>query len=109
MKYKKLLSLGIILLALSQLFAQKQSPPLTFKLGDWLETSIRIRNFSRNSELLEGHQFIRTHQSHLINFRKISAYVKSDGGYIAMEDGSQVPISRQKKDEVLSRIMKGKF
>lgn len=60
-------------------------------------------------ELLEVHQFIRTHQSHLVNFRKISAYVKTEGGYIAMEDGSQVPISRQKKDEVLFRIMKGKF
>ncbi|MBB5438580.1 two-component system LytT family response regulator [Pedobacter sp. AK017] len=60
-------------------------------------------------ELLDGHHFIRTHQSHLINFKKISAYVKTDGGYIAMEDGSQVPISRQKKDEVLSRIMKVKL
>lgn len=57
-------------------------------------------------ELLAGHGFIRTHQSHLINFRKISAYVKKDGGYISMEDGSQVPVSRQKKDEVLSRILR---
>lgn len=60
-------------------------------------------------ELLENHNFIRTHQSHLINFRKIAAYVKTDGGYIAMEDGSQAPISRQKRDEVLLRVMKGKF
>lgn len=60
-------------------------------------------------ELLENHNFIRTHQSHLINFRKISAYVKTDGGFVAMEDGSQAPISRQKRDEVLLKIMKGKF
>ncbi|MGN8055064.1 LytR/AlgR family response regulator transcription factor [Pedobacter sp. 22163] len=60
-------------------------------------------------ELLEGHNFIRTHQSHLINFRKISAYVKTDGGYIALEDGSQAPISRQKREEVLLKVMKGKF
>jgi len=60
-------------------------------------------------ELLENHNFIRTHQSHLINFRKISAYVKTDGGYIAMEDGSQAPISRQKREEVLLKVMKGKF
>ncbi|MBB2148257.1 LytR/AlgR family response regulator transcription factor [Pedobacter gandavensis] len=59
-------------------------------------------------ELLENYNFIRTHQSHLINFRKISAYVKTDGGYIAMDDGSQAPISRQKRDEVLLKIMKGK-
>src|SRR5690606_6912052 len=59
-------------------------------------------------ELLENRNFIRAHQSHLVNFRKISAYVKTDGGYIAMDDGSQVPISRQKREEVLLRIMKGK-
>jgi hypothetical protein len=48
MKQKKLLSLGItLLLALSQLFAQKQSPTLTLKSGDWFETSIRIRNVAR--------------------------------------------------------------
>lgn len=57
-------------------------------------------------ELLENHHFLRTHQSHLINFRKIAAYVKTDGGYIAMDDGSQVPISRQKREEVLQKILK---
>jgi two-component system LytT family response regulator len=57
-------------------------------------------------ELLESHQFIRSHQSHLINYRKIAAYVKTDGGYIAMEDGSQIPISRQKREEVLARILR---
>jgi two-component system LytT family response regulator len=57
-------------------------------------------------ELLEHHHFIRTHQTHLINFRKIAAYVKTEGGYIAMDDGSQVPISRQKRDAVLQKILK---
>ncbi|WP_442592068.1 LytR/AlgR family response regulator transcription factor [Pedobacter sp. AW31-3R] len=60
-------------------------------------------------ELLENHNFIRPHQSHLINFRKISSYVKTDGGYIVMDDGSQAPISRQKREEMLLRILKGKF
>lgn len=57
-------------------------------------------------ELLEGYNFLRTHQSHLVNFRKISSYVKTEGGYLAMEDGSQVPISRQKREEILKRILK---
>jgi len=57
-------------------------------------------------ELLEQHHFLRTHQTHLINFRKIAAYVKTDGGYIAMDDGSQVPISRQKREEILQKILK---
>lgn len=57
-------------------------------------------------ELLEKHQFLRTHQSHLINLRKINAYVKTDGGYISMEDGSQIPVSRQKKEEILKKILR---
>lgn len=57
-------------------------------------------------ELLEGYQFIRTHQSHLVNLHKITAYVKTEGGYIAMEDGSQIPISRLKREEVLKKILK---
>ena len=56
-------------------------------------------------EILESHNFLRTHQSHLINCRKISAYVKIDGGYISMSDGSSVPISRQKREEVMKRIL----
>jgi two-component system LytT family response regulator len=56
-------------------------------------------------EILEHHNFLRTHQSHLINCRKIAAYIKTDGGYISMTDGSSVPISRQKREEVLKRIL----
>jgi two-component system LytT family response regulator len=56
-------------------------------------------------EVLEPHHFLRTHQSHLINCRKISAYIKADGGYISMSDGSSVPISRQRREEVMKRIL----
>lgn len=45
MKHKKLLSLGItLLLALSQLFAQKQRPAFTLQSGDWFETAIQMNN-----------------------------------------------------------------
>jgi hypothetical protein len=45
MKQKKLLSLGIAwLLALSQLYAQKQSHSINLKSGDWFETDMRISN-----------------------------------------------------------------
>jgi len=57
-------------------------------------------------ELLDIHNFLRTHQSHLINYRKVAAYVKTEGGYIAMDDGSQIPISRQKREEILQKILR---
>ncbi|MES2515894.1 MAG: LytTR family DNA-binding domain-containing protein [Bacteroidota bacterium] len=58
-------------------------------------------------DMLENHNFIRTHQSHIINFNKIN-YLKSNNEYIVMDDNSRVPISRQKKDEVLLKIRNGK-
>ncbi|MEI6865852.1 LytTR family DNA-binding domain-containing protein [Flavicella sp.] len=54
--------------------------------------------------LLCPHQFIRTHQSHLINSLHVSSYVKKDGGYIVMKDGSMVSVSRLKKEEILKNL-----
>jgi two-component system, LytTR family, response regulator len=59
------------------------------------------------SDILENNDFLRTHQSHLINCNKIAAYIKTDGGAIAMEDGSSVPISRQRREGVLKIILGG--
>ncbi|MEA3480075.1 MAG: LytTR family DNA-binding domain-containing protein [Bacteroidota bacterium] len=57
-------------------------------------------------ELLKDHGFIRLHQSHLINSAHIQSYQKSDGGYIQMTDGSIVPISRARKNEIIALIRK---
>ncbi|NOR87403.1 MAG: DNA-binding response regulator, partial [Bacteroidales bacterium] len=51
-------------------------------------------------DLLSDFNFIRTHQSHLINLDYIDSFEKSDGGYILMTDGSTVPVSSRKKEFV---------
>jgi two-component system, LytTR family, response regulator len=42
--------------------------------------------------------FFRIHHSHLINTEHINKFYKSDGGYVVMSDGTQISISRNKKD-----------
>jgi two-component system LytT family response regulator len=54
--------------------------------------------------LLPTKEFFRIHRSHLINIHKITRYVRSDGSFLEMEDGSLIEIARRKKDE-FSRIM----
>jgi two-component system LytT family response regulator len=54
--------------------------------------------------MLKNHGFIRTHQSHLINPIYIKRFIKSDGGYIIMEDGSQVAVARARKDRLMDYI-----
>lgn len=55
-------------------------------------------------EQLSGKDFIRPHKSHLINIEYIRTVVRNDGGYIIMKDGSEIPISRRKKESVMDVI-----
>jgi len=45
--------------------------------------------------------FARVHQSHLINTRCIKEFIKGDGGYLVLTDGSNVPVSIRKRNYVM--------
>lgn len=51
-------------------------------------------------ELLQDYGFIRCHQSHLVNKKYIRSWVKEEGGYLLLENGEQLPVSKNKKDKV---------
>jgi len=51
-------------------------------------------------DLLSDQGFFRTHQTHLININRISRFDKAFGGELIMEDGSRVPVSKRKRDEL---------
>ncbi len=55
-------------------------------------------------KMLKEHQFVRVHQSHLINANHIREYVKSEGGYLVMKDGTHVPVSIRKKPAVIKML-----
>ncbi|MBV1924506.1 MAG: LytTR family DNA-binding domain-containing protein [Flavobacteriaceae bacterium] len=48
--------------------------------------------------------FYKPHRSFLINLKYITQYVKSDGGYIVMDNGKGVSISKEKKEEFLNIV-----
>lgn len=55
--------------------------------------------------LLEGGDFFRVHNSHLINIRHIKKYVRGNAGYVVMSDGSTISISRNRKEEFLNQFI----
>ncbi|MDB5211789.1 MAG: DNA-binding response regulator [Sediminibacterium sp.] len=57
-------------------------------------------------EILVNYGFIRCHQSHLVNKKHIKSWVKEDGGFLLLDDNTQVPISRQKKEYVRGELEK---
>ena len=56
------------------------------------------------AELLKPYNFIRTHQSHLVNQHFVKSLLKEDGGALLLIDQTKVPISRQNRDMVISSI-----
>ncbi len=55
-------------------------------------------------EILEDLNFVRVHQSHLINLKYLRKYVRSEGGYLEMHDGTQITVSRSRKDELINKL-----
>ncbi len=55
-------------------------------------------------DLLSDQGFYRVHQSHLVNTKCIKEFVKTDGGYLIMNDGSSVPVSVRKRPEVMKML-----
>lgn len=55
-------------------------------------------------DLLPAHEFTRVHHSHLINMNHMVRFVKDDGGYAVMSDGSQVEVSRRKREDFLNKL-----
>jgi len=58
-------------------------------------------------ETLTGYGFIRCHHSHLVNKIYIKSLLKEDSGYLLLEDGAKIPVSRLKKDVVRLALQNG--
>jgi two-component system LytT family response regulator len=59
------------------------------------------------SEILEECAFFRPHQSFLVNLNAVSRIDKTDGGFIFLKNGKEIPISSRRKQmvfEMLNRI-----
>ena len=63
------------------------------------------KNLKEYENLLSDHSFMRVHNSYLINLNEVKKFVKSEGGYILMNDDKQVAISQSKREEFLERMI----
>lgn len=78
---------------------------LNLKTGEKVIASKTIRYFE---DILTPMGFVRPHQSYIINTKYIQQYSKKDGGFLIMTDGASIPVSRNRKEEIL-QMFKGEF
>ena len=65
---------------------------------DGRETLLVCKPIYEYEELLRQHGFLRCHQSHLVNRKYVKSWRKEYGDFLLLTDGSEVPVSRGKKE-----------
>jgi len=65
---------------------------------------IASRNLKEMEEILEDYPFIRVHNSYMVNINEVEKYIKGEGGYLIMSDGSSVNVSRSRKELLLKKL-----
>jgi two-component system LytT family response regulator len=64
---------------------------------------IACRTLKEMEQLLHHFSFfIRVHHSHIVNLNEVTKYIRGEGGYLVMSDGSTVNVSRSRKDSLLN-------
>jgi two-component system, LytTR family, response regulator len=71
----------------------------------FLKNKIKIiacRTLKEMEEQLQDFPFfVRVHHSYMVNLNEVTKYVRGEGGYLVMSDGSTVNVSRSRKDSLL--------
>lgn len=77
----------------------------TFFMSD--KTKILVsKTLKYYADILKEVNFLRVHQSHLVNKAYIKEFIKSDGGYLILNDSSNIPVSARKKAEIIAALKK---
>ena len=74
---------------------------LFFTDGKKLMVSKTLKDFE---EMLGAFHFFRVHNSHLINTRKIKKFNRNEGGFVILENGDRIEISRRRKEDFIKAL-----
>lgn len=55
-------------------------------------------------EMLLPFNFFRPHHSFLVNLERVKEYIRTDGGYLIMNNQMKIPVSKSRKEDLLSRL-----
>lgn len=69
--------------------------------GERIVASRTLKNFE--DVLCEDERFMRTHKSYIVNIAFVRELVKTDGGFLVMEDKEQISVTPEKMKELIDR------
>jgi len=70
------------------------------------EVLVVSRPIFEYEDILQDYGFVRCHQSHLVNKAFIKSWVRESGQFLLLQNGEEIPISRNKKDQLAEALKK---
>lgn len=86
-----------------RLEAEDNYTHIYLKNGNKITASRTIKWYE---ELLEPMNFYRVHKRHVINLNYMQKFVKGDGGYLVMDDGMNIEVSRRRRPAFMEQMRK---
>jgi two-component system LytT family response regulator len=68
------------------------------------EEILVTKTLKEYDEILSAEGFLRVHQSHLVNLAYIKSLMKTDGNYLVLKNGQEVPVSSRKRSDVMRML-----
>lgn len=87
------------------LYCKSDNSYTTFFLKEKKEITVS-KSIKEFAELFADYKFLRPHQSFLVNLRGITKIDKTDGGFIIMQNGAEIPISSRRKQIIFEELEK---
>ena len=87
------------------IYCQSDNTYTTFYLIDGKKILVS-KPIKEYTELLEEFNFLRPHQSYLVNLNCVKKIDKTDGGFIIMNNGREIPISSRRKQSLMQILSK---
>lgn len=95
---------GIIFIRPEEIIRLEASGSYTVFYLDGGVKQMASRNLKEYEALLDDGCFYRCHQSHIINLKKVTKMVNSDGLFAKMNDGSMPEVGRKNKETLLEKL-----
>ena len=99
---------GLQMISIDSIIICRADSNYTILLLKNKEKIIASRTLKEIEEILDDYSFTRVHHSSLVNLNEVEKYMKGEGGYLLMSDGTAVDVSRSHKEMLLKKLQPGK-
>lgn len=95
---------GVIFVELKEiLYAEADSNYTKLRLTNG-RNHLLTKTLREVQDVLEERNFLRVHRQYMVNLDHVQRYVKGEGTYLVLTDGTSIPVARNQKERLVQRF-----